>query len=257
MHFTGAELSSLVGSYLWPFFRVSSLFMVIPVIGTRLVPVQIRLLLAILVTAVVVPTLPAVPLVDALSLNGLVMICQQVVIGIAMGFIFQLVLETFVLGAQIIAMQAGLGFASLVDPASGSSVPMVGQLYLMMGGLLFLALNGHLTIIELVVQSFQTLPLGQNISLDSIWRLLSFMSFTFQGAIFVSLPVIISLLVVNLSFGVLTRAAPQLNIFAIGFPITLTIGLLLIYINMSGFLFHFNHSLTQGFQLFTTVATRS
>lgn len=210
--------------------------------------------LAIIITASLSPVVTPISFIDPVSIPGMLMVAKQVLVGVSMGFVFTLVLEAFIIGAQVIAMQSGLGFATLVNPNGGGAVPLVSQFYLIMGSFLFIVLNGHLAVIEMLAQSFQTMPLDSEFDLSQLWRIISFMGWTFQAAVYISLPVIISLLTVNIAFAILTRAAPQLNIFAIGFPITLTLGLMLIYINLSGFGYHFEIGLNQAFQLMSTLS---
>jgi flagellar biosynthetic protein FliR len=189
------------------------------------VPVRIRLGLALALTLVVAPIAPAMPAVDPLSAPGLAITAQQILIGAAMGFALTMVFQTFVHGAQIIAMQMGLGFASLIDPQNGVQVPVLSQFYAVFVTLLFLSLDGHLVLIEMLVTSFQTVPVGTSgLTTGNLWELLSFASQMFAGAVRVALPAITALLLVNIAFGVMARAAPQLNIFAVGFPLSLVLG---------------------------------
>lgn len=252
--FSEEQLLTTISHLFWPFIRVSSLFLVLPVISSRYVPARIRLLLSVVVTASIAPVIKPIAFVDPISFAGLLMIAKQVLIGISMGFIFVMVLEAFIIGAQVIAMQSGLGFATLINPNGGGSVPLVSQFYLMLGSFLFIVLNGHLAVIEMLAQSFQTMPVDSPFDLTQLWRIVAFMGWTFQAAVYISLPIIISLLVINVAFAILTRAAPQLNIFAIGFPITLSLGLILVYINLSGYAYHFNIGLSKAFQLVATLS---
>ncbi|MBD3669926.1 MAG: flagellar biosynthetic protein FliR [Gammaproteobacteria bacterium] len=225
MELSSAEIAAWVGSFMWPFIRIGAMFMAMPVIGTQNVPVRVRLAITLAVTVVIAPQLSDLPIIDPFSLNSWLLIIQQVLIGVAMGFALQLVFSAVITGGQIIALQMGLGFASMVDPSSGLQVPMVSQLYLLAVILIFLAFNGHLVLIEILGQSFETLPIGSvGIARDSIWQLVSWGSDMFAGAVLIALPTVGALLVVNISFGVMTRASPQLNIFAVGFAIMLGVG---------------------------------
>jgi flagellar biosynthetic protein FliR len=146
-----------------------------------------------------------------------------------MGFAVQLVFSAVIAGAQIIAMQMGLGFASMVDPVNGQDTPVLAQFYLMFTTLVFLALDGHLILIRLLVESFQALPIGpEGLDRDAFYALANWGSRLFADAVWLSLPAVASLLVVNVAFGVMSRAAPQLNIFAIGFSVTLVMGFLVL-----------------------------
>ena len=236
------QLESWIRSYMLPLCRLSALLMVMSVISARSISPRFRLVLAISITALIAPTLPP-PLKEfpLISFQSVIMVAHEVLIGLSFGFISRLLLETFVLGAQVIAMQTGLGFASMIDPTNGLQVPVLSQFFLMLSTLLFLALNGHLIMIEMLVMSFQTLPVGSDLalSMSSLKALVDWASYLFAAALMMALAAVLSLLMINISFGVMTRAAPQLNIFAVGFPITLISGLGVVWLTLSGFLQHF------------------
>lgn len=240
LEFDAAQLNVLLYSFFLPFFRIASFFMAMPIIGTRLVAVRIRLGLALAFTAVLVPVLPASPVLDPLNLHTYILVAHQIIIGSALGFALHIMFQVFAVGGQLIANQMGLGFASMSDPANGVSVVVLGQFYMMMTTLMFLAMDGHLIMLNILARSFQVLPLGESaltqlrlsdIPLAGGWM--------FSSALLMALPAVTSLLVVNLSFGIMTKAAPQLNIFAIGFPFTMTLGLLITWLSLSGFLGQF------------------
>ncbi len=235
-----ADLEYWVGAFLLPLFRIGSFFMAIPIIGTQMVPVRVRLGLAFAVTLLLIPVLPEMPVYSGLSLETWVVILNQVIIGTLLGFTLQLLFQSFITGAQIIAMQMGLGFAAMTDPATGIQVVVVAQFYSMMAMLLFLAMNGHLVMIEILAQSFYAMPIGMNMfSFDVLMRIVLLVSWLFSAALLMALPAITALLIINLSFGIMTKAAPQLNIFAIGFPFTMLMGLIMLYINIPIFYDHY------------------
>ena len=173
----------------------------------------------------VAPLLPETPAIDPFSPSALVIAIPQVLIGIAMGLVLQLVFAAVVLGAQLLAMSMGLGFASMIDPQNGVHVPVVSQYYLVLATLIFLALDGHLVLVSVLADSFQTLPVGTTgLSPGGLWSLVAWGSHLFAGGVLIALPVVTATLVTNIAFGVITRAAPQLNIFAVGFPVTMLVG---------------------------------
>ena len=235
LELSDAQISSWVGQFLLPLFRIAAMLMVMPIIGTQLVPTRVRLYLALAITIVLVPVLPPMPQVDALNLRCLLLILEQVMIGAMFGFILQLFFHLFAVAGQIIAMQMGLGFASMVDPTNGVSVPVLGQFMLMLVTLLFLAINGHLVALEILAESFVTLPYGQGFMVNHYWTLAGKLSWVIGAGLLLTLPAVTALLVINLAFGVMTRAAPQLNIFSIGFPLTLALGLVIYWISLSDF----------------------
>lgn len=235
MQFTSAELSAWIGAYLWPFIRIGALLSSAAIFGARFVPMRLRLVLALSLTVVIAPTLPPVPAVDGLSGAGLAITAQQVLIGLAMGFTLRLVFTALELGGQLAGQMMGLGFASMIDPQNGVSVPVVSQLYSILGILLFLGFNGHLLLIEVLADSFRTLPIGAaGLSAEGARMLALWGSQMFAGAVVIALPAIAALLLVNMSFAVMMRAAPQLNIFAVGFPATLLFGLFVVMLSLTG-----------------------
>jgi len=241
------QILDVMALYIVPFARLSGFLMTVSVISSRNFPARFRMLLALSITAVVVPNIPEPQPIELFSGAGYLIIIEQTLIGIALGFVSRLMLETFVIGAQVIAMQSGLGFASLVDPANGTSVPALGQFFLMITTLLFLSFDGHLVMIRLVVESFTSFPIGssQNIA-EMFIQLVSWSKWMFAAALTMAIVSIASLLIVNISFGVMTRAAPQINVFAVGFPITMIAGLTLVWFTLAFFLPHFENQLVRA-----------
>ena len=228
-----ANLVEHLSAYLWPFVRIGAFVMAMPVIGGSFVPKQVRLLLACALTLVVSPILPVQPDVEFLSLKGVILTIQEVIVGVAMGFAVQLVFDAIALGGQVIAMSMGLGFAVFLDRERGVNIPVLGQLFLMLGMLVFLALDGHLALIQLLVDSFRLLPIDTGgLSQLAISNLLIWSSQVFVVAMKIAMPAVTSLLVVNLSFGVTSRAAPTLNLFAVGFPVAMLLGFVVIFLSL-------------------------
>ncbi|MGB0496610.1 MAG: flagellar biosynthetic protein FliR [Kangiellaceae bacterium] len=255
MELNAEQILNFLTAYILPFARLSGFLMVLTVISSKSISPRFRLLLAVAITIIVVPTLPdysqqtnllngvnnGLSSSTFLSPRGWLLVIEQTLIGIALGFVSRLLMETFVVGGQIIAMQSGLGFASLVDPANGSSVPALGQFFLMMTSLIFLAVDGHLLMIRLVVESFTSFPIGSSMNLyDMFYQLVNWAKWVFAAALLMSLVAMSALLIVNITFGVMTRAAPQINIFAVGFPLTLVAGLILIWLNLIYFIPHYD-----------------
>jgi len=240
MEFTDSVINQYVADFILPFSRISALLMSMVGFGSRTIPARIKLFLGLVITIAIMPAIPPTPVDDLLSFSTVLLIVQQIIIGVMLGFVSILVVNTFTLAGQIIAMQTGLGFASLVDPSSGMNVPAVGQFFLILSTLLFWSMDGHLIFLQFVVASFHSLPIGMD-SLDSIKyrELVEWGQWMFATALALALAPITSMLLINFSFGIMTRAAPQLNIFAIGFPITMTTGLLIMWLTMGNFLTHF------------------
>lgn len=232
LYVTDEVIASWVSHFLWPFFRLSGFFVIVPIIGSRLVPARVRISLAFLITFLIYPLMPEMPVIEAVNLKNFIMIAEQVVIGTTLGFIVLMMMQIFVLAGQTISMQMGLGFASMVDPTNGISVAVLSQWYQVLVTLVFLAINGHLMVLEVVIDSFYTLPIGEGLFGPDQWRVLAgFGSWLYQASLSLALPAITALLLVNLSFGVMTRAAPQLNVFALGFPVTMMTGLVIVWVS--------------------------
>lgn len=243
------QISSWISRYMYPFVRIAGLLMVMPLIGSRLLNQRVRLVLALGVTIAVVPVLPPMVKVDALSVASLMIILQQFLIGVVLGFAVELLMQVYVIAGQIIAMQTGLGIATTVDPSQGASVVVISQFFLFLVSLVFISLNGHLVLIEIVVDSFRTIPVGfEGVDAQSFSAIVKWGSWMFSAALVLSLPAIVSLLIVNLAFGVMTRAAPQLNIFALGFPVTMMMGLFIIWLNASELAQSFQGYMSETFE---------
>ena len=222
--------------------------MAVPIIGTQLVPTRIRLGLALATTVVVAMTLPRAPAVDPFSGASFLIVVQQLVLGIAMGFLVQLLFHIFVIGGQAVAMQNGLGFGTLMDPVNGINVTSISQLYLMSTNLLFFSMNGHLALIEMLTQSFYSLPISTaGYDIDRLYFVVEQGSWMFRGAILVALPAVTALLVVNFTFGVMSRVAPQMNIIAVGFPFTMVVGLVIIWLTLGNVLPQFERLLAESY----------
>ena len=232
INLSAQELGAYLGSFLWPMFRIMGFFLAAPLFGTQLVPVRIRVVLALAITVLLAPMLPAVPQVDGVSLGALMIVMQQLLIGAALGFFMQFLFQVFVMAGQLIAMQMGLGFASMVDPSNGVNVAIMSTVYMMLVMLLFVTFDGHLVMLEILVDSFRVLPIVSfGMDADVLLRLVSTFSWVFSSGLLLSLPALTALLITNFAFGIMTRAAPQLNIFALGFPISLLFGLFIIWIS--------------------------
>jgi flagellar biosynthetic protein FliR len=250
-----SDIMSWVGTFMWPLFRIAALVAAAPVFGARTVPVMAKLAFSVALTMIVVPVIPPVPAVDPLSGEAIIIILNQLLIGAAMGLALQMVFAMFVVGGQIMAFQMGLGFASMVDPGSGTQVPVISQFYVILLTLVFLALDGHLIFVQVVTESFSSLPIGLNgLSHDGLWALVQWGGNMYSGAVQIALPAIAALLLINLTFGVVTRSAPQFNIFAIGFPITMVAGFFVMLTTLSVVLPHIRHQLAAAFEFMRTLA---
>ncbi len=226
---TAGQIESWMAAYLWPLVRIGACLMVAPIFSASFVPARVRLVLAGAIALAVAPLLPAMPAVSPFSGPGLVITAQQVIIGVAIGFVLQIVFDALAMGGQLLANTMGLSFAFNVDPLRGASTPVLGQFYTLIATLTFLALNGHIAIVQVLVDGFRDLPVGtEGLGASGYWQVALWGATLFRGALMVALPGLTALLIVNLAFGVVSRAAPSLNLFAIGFPVTLVGGLLIV-----------------------------
>lgn len=231
---SAAQLSLWISSYFWPFVRIGACLMVAPVFGSKMIPSRVRLVIAGALTVLLAPGITAPANVELFSGVSLVITLQELVIGVAMGFVLQMIFDAVEMAGQLIANSMGLSFATSVDPLHGASTPVLGQFYTIMVTLTFLALNGHLLFIESMTQSFSLLPIGlTRLGRDGLWMLVTFGSTVFSGALMLALPGLVAMLIVNFGFGVMSRAAPSMNLFAVGFPASLALGLIIVFLSLS------------------------
>jgi flagellar biosynthetic protein FliR len=250
--FTDAQLNAWLISFIWPLTRILGLLMVAPAFGHRSVPARVKIGLGIFITLTVAPTLPPMPDVGLGSWHGLFILVQQLLIGIAIGFVMRIVFAAIEAAGEIVGLQMGLGFASFFDPQSAGQTLVLARFFSMLATLIFLAVNAHLLLLGTLVESFQTLPIGiQPLSAAGFYNLAAFGSSVFAVGLQLSLPLITIMLMTNLSLGILTRSAPQHNIFAIGFPITLSVGLLLLNFTMPYFVPQLEQVIRNGFDAVT------
>ncbi len=223
------ELTQWIGHLLWPLLRITTMLMVAPVFGSSSVPARLRVGLGLALTLLLLPVIPGPGPANLVSSAGLLILLQQLTVGLFMGFTLKLVFGALELAGTVVSTQMGLGFAAISDPQHGGQIPVLSHFYLILTTLMFLGLDGHLQLIEMVASSFELVPISPDL-LD-IGKLRDFVEWggiIFSAALGVALPAIASLTVVNLALGVMTRAAPQLNIFAVGFPISLVLGFLVV-----------------------------
>ena len=242
------QFSSWIGAFFWPFIRISALVISSPIFGSKTISRKTKLSLSVALTLVIMPLLPAPPFIDPLSIESFLLAIQQITIGIAIGLAIQFIVEMFILVGQIVSRQAGLGFAMLIDPQSGVNVPLFSQLYMMAILLIYLSMDGHLMAIQLLTDSFKTWPVGnQFFGKNEIFQWIIWAKWIFISAVKISLPAIISILIVYTGFGILTRAVPQMNIFSIGFNFIILIGFLFLYLSFPTILPHVKNNFNEVF----------
>lgn len=220
-----AELNAWIAAFFYPLARVLALLAVGPPFNNVAIGMRVRLLLGLAITLAIAPVLPTPPAVPPSSGIGLWILAQQMLIGFAMGFAVRLIFSAIDMAGVMIGMQMGLGFATLYDPDNGGQTPVLSEFIGLIALLLFMAINGHLLMIATLTNSFTALPIGATPPGRGSWlNLAEAGMIVFSSGILLALPILVALLMANLALGVLTRAAPQLNLFAIGFPLTLALG---------------------------------
>ncbi|MDM4764487.1 flagellar biosynthetic protein FliR [Pelomonas sp. SE-A7] len=225
---TEAQLLAWLSPLLWPTVRLLALFSGMPIFSQRNVPMRVRVGLAIFISVAAQPSLPEIPPVplDSPPLLMLLLV-QQLLIGLSMGFAVRLVFASLEFAGEIIGLQMGLNFAGFFDPATGGQGTATARFFGSMVAFLFVAINGHLLLISALVQSFQTFPIGDEpfhflrVAQPQAWG-----AEIFRMGLWIALPLVTMLMFVNLVLGVISRVAPQLNVFSVGFPLTVSIGLI-------------------------------
>ncbi len=230
---TAAQLNAWLIIFIWPFVRILALLSTDPIFGNRAVPGRIKIGAAILLTLVLIPTLGPPPPVELGSASGMLILMQQIIIGVAMGLVMRIVFSAVEMAGNLAALQMGLGFATFFDHFSAAQVPVIGQFTGLLAILMFLSTNGHFVVLTALSESFYTLPItAQPLSAQG-WRTVAeWGGEIFRAGVWISLPIVAALLITNLALGIMTRAAPQLNIFAVGFPLTIFAGFFLLYLTL-------------------------
>ena len=226
---TSIELNAWIAGLLWPLSRILGLVAAAPLFGNAAVPVSTKVSLGVLLAMIIAPTVPALPATDPMSMAGLLILTQEMLIGLAMGFSIRIVFAAIEMAGEISSLTMGLGFASFFDPQTKGRSSAISQFLTMLATLMFLTVNGHLVLLAALAESFVSLPISASpINGGGFQQLTAWGSEIFRSGVQISLPIVAALLLTNVALGILTRAAPQLNIFGIGFPVTLGVGLLVL-----------------------------
>lgn len=225
---------------IWPFARISGMVMVMPVLGSDMLPARIKLYLIIALCFFVSHKLSDFPIVD-FSTRTYILIIYQILIGVSIGFIIQAIYQVFVLTGMLVGNQMGLGFAQMQDPEHGVSVPELSHFFGVLFLVLFINFNGHLKLIQVILESFESIPVGLNvINLTTIEDFAGWGSWIFARGLQLALPITAALIIINFGFGVLAKSAPQLNVFSMGFPIILLCGFFLLWLTLPNALMFFH-----------------
>lgn len=231
--FTTAELYGWIAAVLYPLARVLAFMSIAPIFNNTAVPMRIRLLIGIAITVGIAPVVPPIPAIEPASGAGLLMLVREMLIGFAMGFAMRIVFAAISMAGEQIGLQMGLGFAVSYDPLNTAQTPVLSEFLALMTTLIFLALNGHLMAVATLAQGFQVLPVSLDALPPTAWlNIVLHGKVIFATGMLLALPVTGAMIITNLSLGVLNKAAPQLNLFAIGFPITIAGGFLLLLVTL-------------------------
>lgn len=232
MNIAAIDIVERFYAFMWPMLRISALLLAAPVFSLSALTVRIRVLLALALSVMVYP-LFTWPDIDPLSPAGLLEICNQLVIGGFMGLALQIVTAAVVVAGQTISNSMGLSMASLIDPNLGN-VPVIAQFLLILSTLIFVSLGGHSLLLALILESFATLPVGSSLFGPQAYaQLVSWSAMIFLGALLMALPVMVTLLFISIGLGVVTRAAPSLNIFSVGLPATIVVGFVVLLLSLA------------------------
>jgi flagellar biosynthetic protein FliR len=225
--FTEAQLVAWLSPILWPFVRVLALFSAMPVLGQRAVPVRVRVALALLIVVAAQASLPPMPAVALDSPLALMLVLQNVLIGLTLGFAVRIVFAAVEFAGELVGLQMGLNYAGFFDPANGGQGTATARLFGTTIAFVFIVINAHLLVVAALVHSFTAFPVGP--APFEFLRVLQPQAWgaeVFGMGLWIALPMVGMLLFVNLVLGIISRVAAQMNVFAIGFPVTLGVGLL-------------------------------
>jgi flagellar biosynthetic protein FliR len=253
---TSVELNTWIASILWPLTRIIGVISVAPLFGNVSVPARVKICLGILLALIVAPTVPAIPATEPMSLPGLLILAQQLVIGLAMGFAMRIVFAGVEMAGEITGMTMGLGFASFFDPQTRARTSAISQFLALLVLMVYLATDLHLIVLTTLVKSFELLPISSGfISNEGLYHVVKLGGRVFSAGVQLSLPIVAALLITNVALGILTKAAPQLNIFGVGFPVTIGVGLIMIGLVLPYLMTPFINLIQEGIDAMGRIAT--
>ena len=246
MTLLAADIVERFYTFLWPMLRISAMLLTAPIFSLDALTLPIRIMLALVLTFFIYPMVDW-PVLDPISAIGFFQIVNQLFIGAMMGLMLQVAIGAIVLGGQAMAGSMGLSMASMYDPNVGN-VPVISQFLVILSTMIFLGFGGHVIMISMIMDSFTALPIGQSILNQATFgKVVAWSSMIFLGGVLISLPVLISLLFINIGLGIITRAAPSLNIFSVGFPASIGAGFVILIIALESIIGRMRWLWTQAF----------
>ncbi|MBI0326821.1 flagellar biosynthetic protein FliR [Burkholderia plantarii] len=251
---TYAQLNVWLTAFLWPFVRILALVAAAPLVGNAAVPARVKIGLSALTAIAVAPALGPLPQATVFSAEGIWILVNQFLIGVSMGFVMQIVFAVAEGAGDFIGLQMGLGFATFFDPHAGTT-PMMGRVLNAFAMLAFVAFDGHLQLIAVLVESFASVPISSDLLHPAGWQTLAGAGINvFAMGLLLALPVVAALLITNLALGILNRAAPQIGIFQVGFPVLMLVGLLLVQLMVPNMIPFFSSLFDNGYEMMGRVA---
>jgi flagellar biosynthetic protein FliR len=230
---SSVQLDTWLAMFVFPLSRILGLLATAPVFSNAALPVRIRLIAGLAITLAVAPALPPLPAIPASSWIGLIVLAEQILIGVLLGFALRITFAAVDVAGELIGLQMGLGFATFFDPNSGGQTPVIAEFLGLLTALIFLGLNGHLLALAVLAESFTLLPVSTTpVHAAAFSSLLAWSTTLFSTGLLLALPLITALLIANIALGVLARIAQQLNLFAVGFPVTLALGFLVLMLTL-------------------------
>jgi len=232
---SAADVQMWVGRLWWPALRVGGFVLTAPIASEATVPRLVKIVLTLALAFLLAPLVQEPAGLSIFTPAGMLAALTEVLIGVAIGMVVQVAFEALVFSGQTISLTMGLGFATLVDPQRGAQTPVLGQMFMIFGTLTYLAMNGHLMLLAALAESFHSLPIGSApVDRHFLLSVVLWGARVFDTGMLIALPAVIALVIVNLALGVVTRAAPQLNLFGIGFTITLLSGFFVLIAGLDG-----------------------
>ncbi|MDD5298564.1 MAG: flagellar biosynthetic protein FliR [Rhodocyclaceae bacterium] len=244
---TSAQLNFWLAAFFFPLTRILALLATATPFDNAAVPGTIRLVLGLAITFALTAAMPAVPAPAPGSWLGLALLAKEALIGVSLGFAMRLAFTILEVGGELIALQMGLSFATLYDPQSSGQTGVISDLFILLATLMFLSLNGHLAVLNVLAESFRLLPVGAALPVAGWHGLVLTGGSVFGMGLLLALPILAALLITNIALGILTRAAPQLNVFAVGFPVTMLVGFIMLILAMNYLAPSFEHLFDLGF----------
>ncbi|MBC7001591.1 flagellar biosynthetic protein FliR [Photobacterium sp. BZF1] len=234
MELSFSQFTQWLGFLWWPFVRIAGLFLITPFFGDNAIPVRTKLVFAFFLAILLAPLIKDTPPLNPFSFDTVLFTSYQFLFGFILGLAVMMFFTVFSIAGQAISMQMGLAMAVMNDPANGINIAIIGRVMFITSMLLFLSLDAHLVILLIFKDSFHYWPLDSVFPFNSIEYTIKMVSWMFANGLLIAIPAIIVMLLSNITFGLMNKAAPALNVFALGFPMTMLLGLFALMASVTG-----------------------